>query len=57
MDKTTKWLLRIASGVVIISGVGGVSIFLANSDLLNNTNKKIINDQKVSQDVPNLIFK
>ena len=57
MDKTTKWLLRIASGVVIISGVGGVSIFLANSDLLNNTNKKIINEQKVSQDVPNLILK
>ena len=57
MDKTTKWLLRIASGVVIISGVGGVSIFLVNSELFRNANQEKINNKKVSNDLPDMIIK
>ena len=57
MDKTTKWLLRIASGVIIISGVGGITLFMTNSELFRNAKQEKINNKKVSNDLPDLIFK
>ena len=38
MDRTTKWLLRSAAIVVILSGVGAISIFIVNSKILHTNN-------------------
>ena len=40
MDRTTKWLLRSASIVVILSGLGAMSIFIVNSKILQTSNLK-----------------
>ena len=36
MDRTTKWLIRSASFVVIFSGIGGLFIYAFNSGFLKN---------------------
>ena len=40
MDRTTKWLLRTASLVVILSGIGGISIYLIKSGFLKSSSIK-----------------
>ena len=41
MDKTTKWLLRTASLVIILSGIGGISIYSIKSGVFKNLSLSI----------------
>ena len=46
MDKTTKWLLRTASLVIILSGIGGISIYSIKSGVFKNLSLSTIRIRK-----------
>ena len=57
MDRTTKWLLRTASLVVILSGIGGLSFFAISSGFIKNLKIESLKLSMGKKKVPNKITK